>query len=340
MTTNNVDLYLTWFFKGGFFKRVIKEVESELTGLKCDKHFINFFFSGSDNVAQEFINKFDNKTKKNEKKYDKNRRLMSLPEMEILNEILTGNFSDGDTAIRRSHIWDIAMGLHSNETLKTIKNFLHDQYSNFRDSESCRKFISSLGIGVCPYCDKGIIDCTPSFFYGDLDHKKDKAGKNFYLSLNIHNLSPCCKVCNQHKGIAVLQFDPEKHQLDDLFKFTLSKKSIAGLSAKYCPSDIEIEITPIKAKPGYTEIYTELDEAVKLSDRYKNMHSVAEYLYQLKRVLNPVWIETLNDLLGKNYTKVDIEKFILADFSWNGTAKIQPLTKLIRDLADEIKLFK
>jgi hypothetical protein len=125
-----------------------------------------------------------------------------------------------------------------------------------------------------------------------------------------------------------------------LFKFTLSKKSIAGLSAKYIPSDIEIEITPIKAKPGYTEIYTELDEAVKLSDRYKNMHSVAEYLYQFKRVLNPVWIETLNDLLGKDYTKVDIEKFILADFSWNGTAKIQPLTKLIRDLADEIKLFK
>ena len=70
------------------------------------------------------------------------------------------------------------------------------------------------------------------------------------------------------------------------------------------------------------------------------MHSVAEYLYQFKRVLNPVWIETLNDLLGKDYTKVDIEKFILADFSWNGTAKIQPLTKLIRDLADEIKFFK
>lgn len=340
MKSNSEDLFLTWFFKGDFFKTIKEKITSELTGTKRNKHFILFFFSGDDAIARLFLRNYSNKKGKGESIAERNRRLLNLNEIAVLKEMLIENFSHGSTVRQQKYKWDMAMSVHSPETLTVIKEFMHQQYINFRDSESCRKYISSLGVVVCPYCDKGIIDCTSDYFYGDLDHKKDKAGQHFYLSLNIHNLSPCCKVCNQHKGIKVLEFDPALHQLDDLFRFSLNKSAITALSGKYHPDDVEIELKPNTIIPEYATLYSALDEAVKLSDRYKNMHSVAAYLYQMKRVMNPTWIRTVNHLLGKNYTTADVEKFILADYSWNGSDKIQPLTKLVKDLAKELKLFK
>lgn len=340
MTANLDDLYLAWFFKGDFFKKIANTIETELSDPNSDKHFIRFFFAGNNGFANVFCNEWKKAPKKNETVQQKGQRIINLREMVYLKEMLLGAFfSKGGTGSDQQH-WVQTIGALPTATMDMIKPFLHQEYANFRSSASCLTYISSLGIIVCPYCDKGIIDCTKRYFYGDLDHKKDKAGAHFYLSLNRHNLAPCCKVCNQQKSDSVLSFDPAHHTLDDLFTFTLDTRSIAALQGKYHPADINILLTPNPNVPELAQIYDDLNKAVKLEDRYNNMHPAVSWLYQMKRVMNPAWISTVNDVLGTQYTPQHAEKFILGNYNWHNSDKIQPLTKLINDLAVELELFR
>ena len=75
------------------------------------------------------------------------------------------------------------------------------RYQEFRNQKEIYRFVSLLGVEVCPYCNRLFTTTvTKGTQMGpQLDHYRSKS-KYPFLSLSILNLVPCCGVCNLIKG--------------------------------------------------------------------------------------------------------------------------------------------
>ncbi len=326
-------LFLGWFFSGSFFDSLKQKLQLE-SG-RQENEFAVTFFNNDQQLINTFItNSFPKLTKGNigNKQISYiNRREMNYVKKIILDPVSFSNDPLLSISTRlRQH--NIICNANDNVT-----KFMIEQYGKFRNSQRCISYVKSLNGQVCSYCDKGIIDCTDKHFYGDLDHIHDKS-THYYYALNIYNLSPCCKVCNQKKGKHALQFNPLESNLDDVFFFYIEDSDLVRLLTSLdIPSDINV-----KLKEKSNKLYPILDNLNKrlaLDDRYKNSGLVVGYLAQLKRIYTEGYLEEISSLLSDNYNADDIRNFLLSDYSKGSCEKIQPFTKLIRDIAKQLEIF-
>ncbi len=325
---SNFKLFLEWFFSGAFFKSLKEKIENEIDQQRSD--FATVFFDNNQDFIEWFIR---NDVPKLKKGYIKEEHInyINRNELKYIKNILIGIIS-----FSNDPLLSISARLENRTIDIAVKNFFLEQYKKFRVSKRCVSYVKSLNGEVCRYCDKGVIDCTDSHFYGDLDHVHDKS-THYYYALNIFNLTPCCKVCNQKKGKRNVLFNPLELSLDDVFTFYIEDSDLITLSTRLNIQD-NINVKLREKGDEMSPILHDLNNKLALDDRYKNSGLIVEHLSQLKRVYTREYITSVLDLLGDNYDIHEIKSFLLSDYSKGHRKKIQPLTKLIRDIANQIDL--
>ncbi|MEB7918576.1 hypothetical protein [Enterobacter mori] len=326
-------LFLGWFFSGSFFNSLKQKLQIE-RGRQENDFAITFFNNDQELIDLFNSNPFPKLTKGNiglcQIEYI-NKRELSYVKNIILDPI---SFADDPLLSIRTRLRG-----HNRicNNYDTVTKFMIDQYGKFRDSRRCISYVKSLNGQVCAYCDKGIIDCTDKHFYGDLDHVHDKS-TYYYYALNIYNLSPCCKVCNQKKGKNALKFNPLELKLDDVFNFYIDDSDMIRLLTNMDSSN-DISVKLKQKNDDLIPILEDLNKRLALDDRYKNSGLIVGHLSQLKRIYTKEYIDEISTLLNDNYNANEIKSFLLSDYSKGSFEKIQPLTKLIRDIANELDLF-
>ncbi|MBK0002117.1 hypothetical protein [Erwinia sp. S38] len=334
--TEQQTLFLCWFFHGNFFSTLKTKIKKEIRSGK--NQFRTIFFDNNRSHVNLFIG--EDIPKINNKNFTKvQENYLHQPHMAYLKDIIVGNISADASSPNNI---ESRLDRHGHRILKNSHDnaeaFMIKQYENFRNSKRCINYVKTLNGQVCGYCDKGILDCTDSAFYGDLDHIKDKV-THYYYAININNLVPCCKVCNQKKSQQPVIFNPTAEKLDDIFDFYIDDEDlINALFSLQTNKDISVKLR--EKNTSMAPKLANLNQVLALDDRYKNSGLVVTHLAQLKKVYNDDYINAVTALLGPHYSPAQIKAFLLGEFARTPNEKIQPFTKLVRDLAFQMRLFE
>ena len=147
-----------------------------------------------------------------------------------------------------------------------------------------------------------------------------------------------CGVCNRKKSKQQLEhFHHTEDDLDSVFRFYLSAQDKNNVLLHYQTSTVKIRQ---KEYPGKKDHLNELQEVFALDDRYDNMSVVVDYLAQLKRIYTPEWLAELESVYKVSFSRDQIKQLLLGQFSYRDPAeRLQPLTKLINDLVEDLDVF-
>ena len=173
-----------------------------------------------------------------------------------------------------------------------------------------------------------------------LDHFIDK-GDYPYLALSVFNLIPSCYACNSKIKKSVKFYSNEKLKNTNPFleKFDFHQKvkfklflddSCKNLHIK-SKDDIDINL-----KEQFTDIYNKYIEIFKLNERYKAHKDIVFDMIQKAELYPESRLKELQNLTGIPFQQIKKDIFNLIDENENLSK--QPFSKLIIDMAEELKL--
>ncbi|MBK8397721.1 MAG: hypothetical protein IPL26_21110 [Leptospiraceae bacterium] len=201
-----------------------------------------------------------------------------------------------------------------------------------------------LGMDTCVYCNRHFISvigtderkgsrCEFDHFYA-----KEKFP---YLALSFYNLIPSCHVCNANLKLAI-EFDSDKniHPYSEGFendvKFTYIPTDYNGLVGSL---DFDIKFAFYSSdEEKNTKIRNNIS-TFKLEDQYRhNKDSVSE-LIRKKIITSGTYL----DMLLKQYpdifqSKEELYRFVFGNYPEAKDFHKRPLSKLTRDIAEELGL--
>jgi len=247
--------------------------------------------------------------------------LKSINSEKKLKEILTANTEN------LRYIINTFETLMSDDLKKIIYNgFISNVYSTTKFDGL--KFVNDIGLKTCPYCNRAYIQSVSQrgVVRPQIDHffSKDKYP---YLGVSFYNLIPSCSVCNgtTTKGNKDSYKDnlvsPYKIKNDD-FKFSFDIKSINNFAPKLVE---KIHIN---------------DEYFKLEDFYKHHGDIVHELYtKLYKEDTKEHFDSLRkSLSGIGFDEAEIYRFITCGYLDDQDLHKRPLSKLIKDISEELKL--
>lgn len=205
------------------------------------------------------------------------------------------------------------------------------------------ELIKFLGVNVCPYCNRNTIYniTNKTKRTSELDHFYPESKYPFF-AISFYNLIPSCKVCNKIK----LDNDDKEYinPYDKRFDFNKNMKfglqiedssfyySESGLSFKY---KINTTISTNESQ----RIENNLDD-LELRDLYDNHKDVVVELIQKAEIYNESYIDELmqkyEGTLFKN--REDLLRLITCGYVNDEDINKRPLSKLIKDISEELKL--
>lgn len=222
------------------------------------------------------------------------------------------------------------------------KNDFSNEYEKFAKykKEWCRyKLVEALEVLVCPYCgqqysatvkkqDKVIAEA-------ELDHYARKARYPF-LALNIYNLIPVCKNCNQSfKGESDKKIiNPYKYSLEDVIKFSIEDAEINNYM-----NDDKITLYLKNNLSREHELFDFVEnhkEVLSLKNRYEFYQSIIKSLIYKKVVYNNINIEDLLKIVNENgnlLSKQELENMLLYQDVFS---KNEPFTKFKKDIWEQL----
>ncbi|MCG3675279.1 hypothetical protein L5F46_10900 [Aliarcobacter butzleri] len=197
-------------------------------------------------------------------------------------------------------------------------------------------FQKNIEVHTCYYCNIDFINTfkknneTKNAF--TLDHVLEKADYPF-LALSLYNLVPSCYVCNSKVKDSKIPFDKfsptnKNFDFDERVKF---KSFISN-------PNLQIEKEEdfyIKLIENYSNKYDEYIKSLNLNDRYDyHKYKVLEMIQ--KRIEYPdSRIKELSDLTKR--TQEEIKQDLFGIYLSQDLHK-RPLSKLIKDISEELKL--
>ncbi|WP_320035066.1 hypothetical protein [Halarcobacter sp.] len=238
-----------------------------------------------------------------------------------LKEILTAN-----TKELRDIINDFEPQM-SNNLKKVIYNiFVSNVYSTKKFNGL--KFVNDIRLQTCPYCNRAYIQSVSrrGVVRPQIDHffPKDKYP---YLGVSFYNLIPSCSVCNgttvkgnndSYKDKLISPYE----MINDNFKFSFDIKSIDNFPPKL--------VTKIDINDKY----------FKLEDFYKHHGDIVYELYA--KLYNESTKEHFNvlrkSLSGIGFDEAEIHRFITCGYLDVEDLHKRPLSKLIKDISEELDL--
>lgn len=197
------------------------------------------------------------------------------------------------------------------------------------------EFIQNINLGSCPYCNRNYIFTVnrKGSVKPEIDHFYPKSIYP-YLAVSYFNLIPSCPTCNgfgakEDKDTFFVYpiFNPYEIKFDD-FKFSITPKNIhffAVEKEKYNFDNFEIELFGNKANL----------ELFRLEELYKQHKDIVLELL-IKRAYYPKsYIEELKDF---GFSEDEIYRYLLSNYKKDEDLHKRPLSKLIKDISEELKL--
>lgn len=216
------------------------------------------------------------------------------------------------------------------------KIFVDNGYEN--ESFNKWNFINKIKIDTCSYCNRNYIYTTKKNkkIKPEIDHFYPKS-KYPLLGLSYYNLIPACKSCNGFgakeesdplmKGL----INPYLLNYND-FVFSHKIKSIAVINPLSGKSDVEISFK--KSILGHLEVFN-------LKELYELHHDHAiELIIKRNLKYSQKYREYLSSYKGLNFSKSEIDRMILGNYSLEKEQHKRPLSKLYQDIGKELGLIK
>ncbi|MDD2894595.1 MAG: hypothetical protein PHG81_01130 [Aliarcobacter sp.] len=208
------------------------------------------------------------------------------------------------------------------------------------------KLVENLGIKTCPYCNRSYI----SFVNEDKDEKSNKKTRpqldHFYpkaiypfLACSFYNLIPSCSACNHMKS-ADDSFEDEKtgdlvhpynvKNSDFTFSYTFDNLDILKSIDK---KNIRFEDEE-KIKITLNTKYKKNNEYFQIETIYQNHKDIVIELI-LKEINYPK--SYIDELIKNGFgTEEEIYRFIFSNYLENDKLHQRPLSKLTRDIVEEL----
>lgn len=215
------------------------------------------------------------------------------------------------------------------------------------DESTRYKLISSLGVEVCPYCNRQYINSWKEtlnkqvHITADLDHFYPKS-KFPLFSLSLFNFIPSCQICNQRmKGgnfsSMIYPFE-EKFGSDAVFVIdNIGLSSYEELKILQGTMSENINISFLINSSASDEIKNKINRSIeqfKLKEIYQS-HSnyVAELLVKKRIYSDGTYLEMLKNQFGDlNLNERELDMFLYG-FNWQDGEDInKPLSKLTYDI--------
>jgi len=190
-------------------------------------------------------------------------------------------------------------------------------------------FVEKLGLKSCPYCNRNYTFVVRrGKLRPEIDHFFPKTVYP-YLAVNFFNLIPSCQTCNKTKTNDVNfdwlnPYDIKK----DSFNFTYQPNSIDFVAVekeKYNFNSFEIKIN------GHEENI----KTFKLKELYEQHKDIVLELLIKKAYYPKSYIE---ELVGFGFSKSEIYRYLLGNYSDDKDLHKRPLSKLIKDISEELEL--
>ena len=223
----------------------------------------------------------------------------------------------------------------NNPTIRTktsnINRILYNAFvSNGYESKNFDglKFVNDIGLQTCPYCNRAYIQSVSrrGVVRPQIDHFYPKSMYP-YLGLSFYNLIPSCSVCNgtTAKGDKDSYDDelvsPYEIKNND-FKFNFNFMTLTDFQVKL---DKKININ---------------DEYFKLEDFYKHHGDIVYELYtKIYHEDTKEHFDSLRKSLnGIGFDLDEIHRFITCGYLNNKDLHKRPLSKLIKDISEDLGL--
>jgi len=199
-------------------------------------------------------------------------------------------------------------------------------------------FVKKHDINTCPYCNRNyiaIVDKDEKDKNGlrpEIDHFFPKSIYP-YLAMSFYNLIPSCQVCNHTKSKKNTYDDNllSPYEIDEnTFKLTYIPKNINFLQVK--KQKFNFKIFDVRFK----YIDDKSDEYFKLETLYRGHQDIVLELLIKKTIYTKSYIKELKQNFG--FTNDEIYRFLLCNYKNDEDLHKRPLSKLIKDISEELKL--
>ncbi len=190
----------------------------------------------------------------------------------------------------------------------------------------------SLGLKVCPYCNRNYLIQYKENTTAQIDHFYDKSTYPI-LALSLYNLIPSCPTCNHLKGTKDGILYPYEEGFDN--KGVAFEVDNVEIAFNIKPDEEKFDII-LKNKEKCEEVKKAVDEVFYLEEMYKEHKSDVVDIFYKSRIFNKKHIKSLEEMLGDGLEK-DINDIIE---SYEGNPKYyhkKPLAKLNYDIRNQIK---
>lgn len=232
--------------------------------------------------------------------------------------------------------------IRRDDKIKTINNdyqivvsiFINYGYnhSNFIKLD----FINALELNTCIYCNRNYIYSLNKVgkIKPEIDHFYPKSIYPF-LAASFYNLIPSCQTCNGFGGKGSEDtfrknvVNPYLLKQDD-FKFSYDIISLSLINPISSKGSIKVKL--IEEKPENTKLF-KLDELYE-----KHEDHVLELIYKSKIQYSEKYREYLTNFKGLHFSKSEIDRMIIGNYSELDELHKRPLSKLYRDIAIELGL--
>ncbi len=195
-------------------------------------------------------------------------------------------------------------------------------------------FVQSLGVTVCPYCNRNFINSLEDRTTCHFDHFINKSDFPI-LAVSFYNLVPVCSSCNHVKDKWDISYSPydDTVQTDEMVTFTFE---ITG--AKYLSDSTQLKL---RLKQGSSNKLEANLNILKLEDLYQIHTDSVQELLMKKEIYTEVYRDQLyskfEDLFG---SKEDFERLITGAYTDSESYGRRPLSKMITDISKELGLIE
>lgn len=215
------------------------------------------------------------------------------------------------------------------------QDIFEKEYDNWtkKTKYNAYSFVGQLEITTCPYCNRNytfIVDDKHHKLRPEIDHFYPKSLYPF-LTMSFYNLIPSCPICNHTKkdkdSYQENLINPYEYQKND-FKFTYYPLNIdfhAVTSNQYNFENFEIKF----------ENNNKNIDIFKLEELYKQHKDIVLDLLIKKAYYPKSYIKELEKF---GFAPDSIYRYLLCNYKNEKDLHKRPLSKLIKDISEELKL--
>lgn len=208
---------------------------------------------------------------------------------------------------------------------------LYKNFTNYKKEYDVYKFVKTLDLKTCPYCNRNytfVVDEKSGKLRPEIDHFYPKSIYPF-LAMSFYNLIPSCQICNHTKSSTLKEELENPYDITpNSYKFTYIPKNIDFTLVEddeYNFDNFEIKIT---GKKDNLELF-------KLNELYEQHKDIVLELLVKKVYYPKSYIEELERF---GFKSDEIYRYLLCNYQKDEDLHKRPLSKLIKDISEELEL--